>query len=472
MKSQYKIILFFIASTQMVACKVFNPYKSPDIAHSSAEQYTRNLEIDSTSSTLLQWQEFFSDTSLQSLIHRGLNNNTNIKNAIEQLQQAQASFRQSKLALLPNFNFTPTTTYNKTSRNSLNFPPNININLETTTYQLGFSSNWELDIWGKLASAKRMAYAEMLRSNELKNALQTQIISTIAQQYYTLLALDEQRRIIIETIANREKGVETMKALKKSAIVNGAAVVQSEANLYSVQLTLPDIEQSIREIENSISTLIGEPIQTIQRSSLIEQNLPSLINKGIPVAAIQNRPDIKAAELAFKSAFENTNYARTFFYPSFSINAASIGISSLSHNPLWSKTSIFGNVVGGVLQPVFNKGLNRARLKIAKSQQEIALNNFYQNIIVAGQEITDAVTEIATASSKTKIRTLQINALEKAVDFTKELLKYSSSTNYTDVLTSEQSLLSAQINQTQDQLQMLIANVNLYKALGGGSSNN
>ncbi|RZK17779.1 MAG: TolC family protein, partial [Flavobacterium sp.] len=130
--------------------------------------------------------------------------------------------------------------------------------------------------------------------------------------------------------------------------------------------------------------------------------------------------------------------------------------------------SIFYNLIGGITQPILNRGLNKARLKTTEAQQQIAFYTFQQSLLVGSQEVSNALYNFQTASEKEVTRAKQIASLTKAVDYTKELLRYSSATNYTDVLTSEQSLLNAQLNSINDRLQKLQSVVNLYRALGGG----
>jgi outer membrane protein TolC len=257
-----------------------------------------------------------------------------------------------------------------------------------------------------------------------------------------------------------------MKALKQGAVVNGAAVVQSEANLYAAQVTLPDLKRSIKEAENALSVLVAKAPNAINRTTLDQQTPYANLQTGVSAQLLKNRPDVIAAEFGFRSAFENTNVAKAYFYPALTITATG-GLSSLQLQDFFSK-SIFYNLVGGLTQPIFAKGANKARLKTAEANQQIAFYNFQQTLLTGGQEVSNALYAYQTASEKEATRAKQIASLTKAVDFTKELLRYSSATNYTDVLTSEQSLLTAQLSGINDRLQKLQSVVNLYRALGGG----
>lgn len=465
----YKIGASAIGLTLLISsCGMIKKYEAPTLTEQQSSSLFRDeANSDTTSIADLSWQEVFADAKLQSLINLALANNYDLKNAVQQIAIAEASFRQSRLALLPNLNFAPQVSHNKNSKAALNFPSNVNIRLKTTTVQLGVSANWELDVWGKLASARRANEANWWQSQASKNAVQTALIANVANLYYTLLALDKQLAITEETIELRKKTVTTMKALKDAAVTTGAAVVQSEANLYAAEVSLPDLKQNIREIENTLCVLIGTTPQRIDRSSMEQSAITSSITTGVPIQLLSNRPDVLAAEMGFRKAFENTNVAKAQFLPSFTITAANAGISALTHNNLFSE-SIFYNFIGGLTQPIFNRGAIKANHKINVAQQEIAWNTFQKTLLTAGQEVSNALYSYDNSVEKITKRRQQIEALEKAVNYNMQLLEYSSNTNYTDVLTSEQSLLSAKLSGINDYLQQYKAVIELYRALGGG----
>ncbi len=465
MKINYKYSLTIISFALLLlsACTL-QKYSTPNV---KADHLYRNQQTtDSTTIANLPWKTLFADPTLQTLIEQGLNENLDLKQAIERIKIAEAGLQQSKLALYPSLQGDVSVTDAKQSRAALNFPAGININLETQTFRAQLSTSWEADIWGKLSSAKKSAYATLLQSDATKRAVQTQLIASIANAYYNLLALDQQLAITLKTVEARTKNVSTMKALKDGAVVNGAAVVQSEANLYAAEVTIPDLKRNIREVENALSILLGNAPSGINRSTLADQVVFNNLQTGLSTQLLQNRPDVQAAEFAFRATFENTNVARANFYPALTLTAAG-GLSSLTLKDFFSN-AIFYNLVGGLTQPIFAKGQNKARLKTAEAQQQIAFYAFQQTLLTGGQEVSNALYAYQTAVEKETTRTKQIAALTKAVDFTQELLRYSSATNYTDVLTSEQSLLAAQLSGVNDKLQKLQAVVNLYRALGGG----
>jgi multidrug efflux system outer membrane protein len=467
MINSYKKQLYTALVTTLVfASCVTKKYQPPVV---NADKLYRDSTLTDTSSLAnMPVSQLFSDTVLVNLITEGIRENLDLKTAVERINEAQATLGQTKAAFLPSLSGSVQATRAKSSAASLNFPADFagSINLKTTTYQAALNTSWEADIWGKLSSAKRSALAALLQSDAAKRAVQTQLIANIANNYYNLLALDQQLAITKQTLAIRIKDVETVKALKEGAVVNGAAVVQSEANRYAAEVTIPDLNQSIREAENALSILLARAPGPIKRTLLADQKPVADFKIGIPSQLLKNRPDVQQAEFAFRSAFESTNLARTYFYPQLTITGQG-GVSSLQLKNLFDN-SIFYNFVAGLTQPIFSQGQNKARLRTAQAQQKEAYYAFQQSLLTAGQEVTNALYSYQNAIEKQGSRTKQLVALTKSVDYTKELLRYSSATNYTDVLTSEQSLLAAQLSSVNDRLQELQAIVNLYKALGGG----
>lgn len=470
MKITYRIIPVTLLALTLLGCGITRRYKEPEVKDQVKEQLYRDQQSsDSTSMADLPWTDLFQDKMLQDLINEGLANNYNLQVAVYRIAESQAIFRQSKQSILPSFNFNPNVTFNHQSKAALNFPSNININLRTTTVQLPIGASWELDIWGKLASTKRSALASFMQSSASARAVQTQLIASIATNYFQLLALDKQLEITQETIELRKKDLETLEAMKQASLVDGAAMAQTEANLQAAEITLIELKQAIRETENGLSVLLGRAPGAIQRSTLEEQTIAVELKTGLPLLLVQNRPDVEAAEMAFRASFENVNVARASFYPSLTLSARG-GLSALTTKSLW-QNALFTTVTGGLLQPIYNNGLNKMTLRKAQAQQQQAFYTFQQSLLVAGQEVSNALYAYEVSHEKDSVRQIQIQALEKSVDYTRELLQYSTTTNYLDVITAQQSLLSAQLAGVNDRLLRLVSTVQLYRALGGGWKN-
>lgn len=454
----YKItVILLIAAGIWSSCKITKPYAKPAIT----VNYRKAENKDTTNMANMKWPEIFPDAALQKLISDGLAANLDLKIAVERINQATAQLKLKKAAFLPSIDGNVSV---KESR--LSFPQGFGLFDRSTQYDLGVVAGWEIDVWGKLKSAKKSAVANLLATDAAKRAVQTQLIANIAHSYYELLVLDEQLEVLKKTAKNRETEAETIKVLFENSIINGVAVVQSEANFYEAQLAIPDIEQRITETEHVLCVLLAKSPTRIERSTLEQQKLIYDLKIGVPMQLLANRPDVQQAEYNFRTAFEESNVARAYFYPALTINGAA-GFSSFGLKDWFTNGGLFANIAGGLTQPVFNKGINKARLTTALSLQKEALLNFELSMLKASEEVSNALSKYDNATLKEEKRKKQLEALLKAVAFNKELLN-NATTNYTDVLTAEQNLLNAQLKGIDDQSQKLHAVVNLYRALGGG----
>jgi len=453
-------ILFVSFISILSSCSVTKRYQTPEINTDSL--YRDVTTADTNTIAHLNWNEVFTDPALQSLIQRGLTYNLNLLSAYTHIQQAQAYFNQSKAALLPDLDLSVGLTQSRLSESQRMGGSSSS----RTQYSLGASSAWELDIWGRLSSSKRAEFANLLQTETAAKAIQTRLISSIATYYYRLLAMDQQLQITEQTVVNWDTTVTTMKALKEAATVTEAAVVQSEAQRYAAEVTIPDLKQSIKETENALSILIGSVPGGIERGKLINQQTLSSLNAGVPAQLLANRPDVMEAELNFRTQFELTNVARAYFYPTLSITG-SAGFNSQNLNNLLDPAAFIASIGGGLTQPIFNRRANKTRLEVALAQQEDALLNFRNTLLVAGQEVSNALSLYETAKQKITIRAKQTDALQKAADYSQELLE-NGFANYTEVITARQSLLQAQLSSVNDRLEQLTAVVDLYRSLGGG----
>jgi len=450
------LLIILLVGTMLVSCKLTENYKRP-AGIVDNELYRDGNTKDTASIGNVPWKQMFRDTLLQRLIQEGIDNNLDMKIATSRIKESEANLRQSKAAFFPTISANasgPIATTNNISGNS-------------TLYQLYGTASWEADLWGKYRSSKKSVLVALLQSEAYKKAVQTQLVADIASNYIALQALDAQLQLTRKTVENRKLDVDIMKKLKESDVVTGAAVVQSEANRYSVEVTIPDLCQNIRVTENALCILLSRKPGPIERDTLNSQKPWTGLQTGVPLQLLANRPDVMQAEYQLRYNFELTKVAKTYFYPSLTITADG-GLAKGNISDLFNPTSIFGSILGGLMQPIFNHGLNKQRLDVAKAQEEEALANFRKTLLNAGQEVSNALYNYQSASDKIKIREKQIDFLQKSVDYTKELLKYSANTNYTDVLTSEQSLLAAQLNNVSDKVQQLQAVISLYRSLGGG----
>jgi len=443
----------------VASCTVTQTYETPEM---QTEGLFRGANVTDTNTIAnLAWNEVFTDTTLQRLISEGITNNLDLQVAFTRIQQAQAYYVQSGAAFQPTVSSNLGATVSKLSE-----AQGFGIRNSATQFQIGLSSSWEADIWGRLSASRRASLANLLQSEAAARAVQTSVVSTIANFYYSLLALDQQLFITRQTVNNWDTTVQTMRALKEAARVTEAAVVQSEAQRYAAEVTIPDLKQRIRETENALSIILGHSPTGISRGRLQDQQPANVLQTGIPAQLLANRPDVQQAEFAFRSSFELTNVARTAFYPSLTLTG-SAGFNSLQLGHFLDPTSIVASIGAGLTQPIFNRRLNRTNLEIALAQQQESLLNFRNTLLTAGQEVSDALSSNETALEKVSVRTNQLNALQKSVEYSQELLR-NGFANYTEVIQARQSLLAAELGRVNDRLQQLQSSVNLYRALGGG----
>lgn len=455
-----KFVLYILVAALCSSCHIYKDYQRPEVDTEGLFRDTLSvgdtlIAADTLNFGNLPWREVFRDPCLQKLIEQGLTGNIDLRTAQLRVEQAGALMLSSKLSYLPSVSLSPEGTLNHLNGHSV-----------TRSYQLPVTASWEADLFGNLLNAKRSAKTALLQSDAYRQAVQTQLIASIANSYYTLQMLDRQLAISEETAANWEQSVATMKALKAVALTNEAAVTQSEASYYQVRATLPELRRQIREVENALSLVLGQTPQTIDRSLWGMFEYPEQLSAGVPVQLLANRPDVKEAEMALASAYYATNSARSAFYPKLAISG-SAGWTNSAGAAITNPAQFLATAIGSLVQPLFNKGKNIANLRVAKAQQEEAMLAFRQSLLQAGSEVSDALYQFHSSGQKSKERSRQILSLEQSVSYTETLMKLGTST-YLEVLTAQQGLLSARLTQVADEFEQMQAVINLYQALGGG----
>jgi len=465
---QRLLIVSILASVGLSSCKITEKYKSPEI--DQEDLFRDQTSTDTTSIANIPWNEYFPDTYLQAYIEEGLDNNFDLQLAVTRIQQAEAGLSMAKAAYFPDVALVGQVTHNRTSNRdpATNAPKDKNVlGYHSEQYVLGISATWEADIWGKLNRQSKASYAQLLSSHSYRNLVQTSLISNIATTYYSLLAMDEQLRITKETIELLKESTSTMEALKEAGMLTGAAVEQSKALLYGTQVSLPDLESQIKQLENSLCVLLGRKPGPVLRSDIRTQSVPQELKFGIPAQMLAKRPDVQQAELGFRSAFELKKAAQASFYPSITLSSGTIGYGAGSLSGFFKPENIFANIIGGITQPLFARNQLKGNLKIAEAQQQEALINFEKTVLTASQEVSDILYGYESSLKKNRVRSLQVQSLLTSVEFTQELLK-AGEANYTEVLNAEQNLLQAQLGQVSDKLEQLQYSVSLYRSLGGG----
>ena len=460
MKKQH--IVYLVCMTALLSgCHIYKPYTRPEVdtkgLYRDPVSATDTLASDTANMGNLPWKQVFTDPMLQALIRQGLAENTDLQKAALVVKEAEAGLLSARLAYTPTLNLAP--------EGGVSWMDYFDAR-RVWTWKAPVASSWEIDIFGRVLNAKRGAKATLMQSRAYKQAVQTQIVSAIANYYYTLLMLDRQLSITEGTSALWKKMVATMRDLKEAGYVNEAAVVQSEANSYMVEASIPDLDRQIREIENALSVLLKQAPQRIARGTMEGQSFPEIMQAGVPVQLLSNRPDVQAAEMALAGAYYNTNVARSAFYPQLSITG-SFGWTNSLGSAVVNPGKMIANAVGNLTAPIFNRGGNLARLRVAKAQQQEALLDFEQSLLNAGSEVSNALFSYRSAREKAVQRERQIASLEKSVEYTEQLITHGTTT-YLEVLTAQQSLLSARLSGVNDEFQQIQAVVSLYRALGGG----
>lgn len=454
------ILTIMSAAVIMSSCGLYNKYERPEV---NTEGIVRDVISDTDTLAVtdtasfgnLPWREVFTDPQLQSLIETALANNVDMLNAALNVKMVEAQLKVAKLAFVPSFSFSPQGTISSWDGNKA-----------TQTYSLPVNASWSIDLFGNLLAVKRSTQKALLATKDYQLVVKTNIIAGVANMYYTLLMLDKQQEIVNNMAGLTKDTWEMMKLQKELGRVKETGVQSAEANYYSVQAQAADIKRQIREVENSLSLLLGQPAQTIVRGKLADQSLPSEFSTGIALQMLNNRPDVHYAEMSLAQCFHNIQAARAKFYPNITIGGSGAYTNS-GGGGIVNPGKILLSAMGSLVQPIFQNGLLTANLKVAKYQYEQAYNTWQNAILSAGSEVSNALVKYNSSDEKSKLEAKQIESLTKNVGYTKDLFRMGSST-YLEVITAQQSLLNAELAKVVDDFNKMQAVVNLYYALGGG----
>ena len=458
-----KIMIFAAAMLLMCSCGVYNKYERPDVETAGlirdAVSDVDTLAVQDTASFgNLPWRALFTDPQLQALIEQGLEKNANLQNAALTVQMYETMLKAAKLAFLPAITLG--------SQQSMGNIQTIYTDPSTTTksYTLPLTASWTLDFFGNILSQKRSTQMKLLGYKDYQMAVRAQVVSGIANAYYTLLMLDEQLRIVTEMSEMAKETWEMMKLQYQLGRMRSTSVQSAEASYLSILTQGNDIRRQIRSTENALSLLIGQAGQQIPRTTLAQQQLPSEFSTGVGVALLKNRPDVHNAEMKLASCFHDVQTARSQFYPTITIGATGAFTNgSGAFNPGKWMTNLFA----GLTQPIFARGALTANLKVSKLQYEQAFNSWQNTVFSAGNEVSNALVNYNMYDANSKLEAQRIEVLSKNVEDTKALYQSKGST-YLEVLTAQTQLLSSQINKVTDDFQKMQSVVSLYTALGGG----
>lgn len=454
-----KILILALSAVLVASCGLYNKYERPEVN-------TRGLVRDALSPTdtlvatdtlsfgNMPWRTVFTDPQLQSLIEKALANNADLLNAALNVKIVEEALKVAKLAFIPSLSFSPQGTIS-----SFDGAP------ATKAYSLPVTASWNVDLFGNLLNQKRSAQMQLIATRDYQTVVKTNIISSIAILYYTLLMLDRQEQILDDMTTLTKDNWDMMKLQMQLGRSRSTSVQSSEAAYYSVQAQSAGVRRQIREMENQLTLLLGQPAQAIPRGKLEDQSLPENLATGVGIQLLNNRADVHAAEMTLAQCFYDVNVARSRFYPSITISGTG---AFTNQNGLVNPGKILLSAVGSLVQPIFQHGQIVAGLKVAQMQYEQAYNTWQNTILKAGNEVSNALVLYNSSAEKADLEAKQIAVLEKNVEDTRMLYK-SSTTTYLEVIQAQSSLLNAQISKVQDDFYKMQAVVNLYQALGGGA---
>lgn len=460
-----KILSVLVSAFVLTSCMTREKYERPQETVNENLFRTDLLPKDSVSMASVSWKEIFTDPVLQKHIGKALENNLDVRVALQNISAADSYLKQSKAAYLPTLSAGPNYTF---QTQSLNTQSGQLMAARKYGNQFDISANlgWELDIWGKLKAQQKAEFANYLGTVAAHQAVKSDLVAAVASAYYQLLTFDDQKKIINETIVLRNKNLETTKALKDAGTVTEVGVQQSEALVYNAQSLLINIDVQIALLENTLSVLMGEPAHSIERTSIDAQKMPVSLALGYPANLLENRPDVKAAEYRLISAFEMTNAAKANFYPALRVTG-STGIASGDIDQLFSASSLFANVVAGLTQPILNKRQIKTQYEVSLAQKEIAYLNFRKSVLTAGREVSDALKIYQSQDGFINLKKKEMEAYKNSVNYSQELVNYGLA-NYLEVINASVNQLNAELNISNAEYAKLDAGIELYRALGGG----
>lgn len=452
------ITIICINMVLLSSCHIYRNYQRPDnLPTDSLFRDADNQPVtDSLSLGDLPWQEIFQDTLLQQYIRYGLEHNTDMQTALLRVDQAKAQLTATKLSFLPSLTLSPQGTLTSTAGSKT-----------VKTYELPVQASWEIDLFGNLRNAKKGTQATLLQQQAYQQAVRSELIAGIANTYYSLLMLDEQVAISQSTLEVWKEQVRTMEARMKVGEETENAVTQARASLYELEATHNDLLRQQRETENSLCTLLGMTSRSLERGTLDKQIFPETLPTGIPVRLLSRRPDIVQAEMTLANAYYTTNQARSAFYPNLNLSG-SAGWTNALGQAVTNPGDWILSAVASLTQPLFNRGKLISNLRVSKDEEQIALLNYRQALLDAGQEVNDALYATESAGRSLESHRKQCRELERTVQ-TSEALYRTGNATYLELLTARQSLLNARLNVVTDSFTQCQAVINLYQALGGGA---
>lgn len=449
-----------VAALALTGCGIYTTYEAktevPDGLFGQAP--AQEAAADAAPLAKVAWREMFTDPKLQAVIDEVLANNLDLQTAQLNIEIAQANYKAARLAFAPSLAFAP---------NAALSHYDVDGAETVKTYTLPVSLSWQIDAFGSLRNQKRAGKAALQAAEDAAQASQTALVANAASLYYSLLMLDRQLEIADSTAGTWRDAVETMRAMMDAGMANEASVAQYEGTYYSILTQVSDLRSRIVAVQNTLCLLMARPSQTIERGRLEDQAISVDLNAGLPLDIIGNRPDIRAQERRLEQAFYAANASRSAYYPAITLSGQA-GWTNLVGGMVLDPGKFFWNAAASLVQPIFQNGQIRARVKVSEAQQRQAELAWAKALLAAGNEVNEALVAYQTAQEKCELYDNQVKSLARAYEATSLMMQHGSTT-YLEVLTAKQTLLSAQLSQTANVYSRLSAVISLYQAVGGGA---
>ena len=469
MKRTSYIIAAVAVSFALTSCGLYKKYEQNTEVPSVV--FGQDVVEGGTSLAKMSWREFFTDPILQRLIEQVLANNTDLNSARIAVEKSQASLDMAKMAYLPSLYFSPQGSLSKFGDYPL-----------SKTYNLPLQLSVDVDVFGGITNKKRAAQAVLLQAQMGEEAVRSNLISAVAQQYYMLQVLDRQLEILTQTDSLWNASLETQKSLYENGKSYSTAVNQMESSYLSVKTQIVDTRRSIRSVENALCQLLAITPQHIGRKQWGSSALhhpeaqgdtgqrmfdEQFLNIGVSGTMLEQRPDIRMANHAMEEAFYNTQAARAAFFPSITLSGT-LGWTNNGGSIVVNPGKLLLNLVGQLTQPIFARGKLKGNLKINQLTQEDLQRKYVQTVINAGNEVNEALADCKSAREKHAYYHRQVQVLNQAYIGTHELMD-NGKASYLEVLTAQESLLSAQLSEAMNMYNGAKAVIALYIALGGAT---
>lgn len=471
-----KIIYSIVAALALLtSCRSGKEYNRPsiEIAASFRGANGNTLQADTISIASIRWKDFFTDTALQQIIDSVLHRNYNMAVALNNIRLNDQYLKQANVAWLPVVKAGISASSNRFSDNSLNGTNGFNLNNTIGTnhlddYSVNLGASWDADIWGKIKNQKEVALATYMQSTETVKALQTRLISVTASSYYNLLMLHEQLAIADKNLILNDSIVHIIRLQMENGEVTALAVQQAEVQKKKTASLIPILEQALYIQENALGILMArQPGSLAITQNLYSFTIPDTFKTGIPASLLSYRPDVRESEFALRAANARIGVSQANMYPALSINVVG-GLNSFqSGNWLTLPASLFGNVAGNLLQPVFNKRRLKTQLNISKIEYEQVVINFKSKVMNAATEVSDALIQAEKLKEKIEIANSQNIILKSALP-NAQLLFTNGMANYLEVISVQQNLLQNELDIANLKRQQITAYIQLYRSLGGG----